>query len=156
MAVPKDTYVLSQIWGCEKVPRSEFIANLGLVKRIIKQRKKRNLDRRMSPLYIYSPAVSDIFYLKTGYGRRRREIIFPKKISHRMLHDVVIIFRSAVKVGRYQEVHVVPVQIVSAIRIDFWHLTSAEAVCHPKTVNLLQCHRPSCRKFHWKNLEIQI
>lgn len=119
MAVPKDTYVLSEIWGCEKVPRSEFIANLGLVKRIIKQRKKRNLDRRMSLLYIYRPAVSDIFYLKTGYGCRRREIIISKKISHGALHDVVIIFCSAVKVGRYQELHVVPIQIVSAIKIDF-------------------------------------
>lgn len=28
MAVPKDAYVLPQIWDCEKVPGSEFIANL--------------------------------------------------------------------------------------------------------------------------------
>lgn len=45
MAVPKDAYVLSQIWGCEKVPGSEFIANLGLVKRVIKQRKSVTLTR---------------------------------------------------------------------------------------------------------------
>lgn len=44
-SVPKDAYVLSQIWGCEKVPGSEFIANLGFVKRVIKQRKSVTLTR---------------------------------------------------------------------------------------------------------------
>lgn len=45
MAVPKDAYLFSQIWGCEKVPGSEFIANLELVKRVIKQRKSVTLTR---------------------------------------------------------------------------------------------------------------
>lgn len=66
MAVPKDAYVLSQIWGCEKVPGSEFIANLGLVKRVIKQRKSVTLTRERESLYIYTLALSDTLYLKTG------------------------------------------------------------------------------------------
>lgn len=57
MAVPKDTYVLSQIWGSEKVPGSEFIANLGLVKRVIKQRKSVTLTRERVAIYLHTRAL---------------------------------------------------------------------------------------------------